>query len=354
MQALRGSIIDESPHSVVALGDSLALLKALPDASVSLVLCDPPYHSTQKANIPGDRAFRRDRDFLAWISKYAREWQRVLRSSGSLYVFCSAQMSGRLEVALSEFFLPVSNITWTKPNEPGYDGWKGKMRKESLRQWYPHSERILMFEQGCHGDHMATKRTPLSQHLRECRIAAGLTSIELAAKIGAHGRVNHGGAVSNWESGRNIPSREQYAQMAAVIWAQTGCTRMLPYDDIVRPMVLNSEVAFTDVWTFESVRPFKGKHPAAKPCDLLEHIIEASTYPGDIVFDCFAGSGSTGVAAIRRARRVVCLDIDEHWVRCSARSIRNELMVSRPSTNGETRSDDQASTTVVQAELPLD
>ena len=353
-RALGDSVIDETLHSVVALGDALSLLKAVPDQSVSLVLCDPPYHSTQKANVPGDRSFRKDADFIEWMREFAREWRRVLRMSGTVYVFCSPQMSSRLEVALSEFLLPVSGITWTKPNEPGYDGWKGKMRKESLRQWYPHSERILMFEQGSYGDHMSTRRTPLAQYLRDCRTSACLTTIELTSAIGAHGRVNHGGVVSNWESGRNIPSRAQYEQIAAAVWASTKSLEMLPYEDVVRPMSLSADVAFTDVWSFESVRPFKGKHPAAKPCDLLEHIIEASTYPGDIVLDCFAGSGSTGIAATRRGRRTVCIDIDEKWTIRSAQDIGNELLASGLLRDDTSEHRFQPSASESQGRLPIE
>ena len=325
-EALGASVVDETKMSVVALGDSLEMLRSLPDKSVSLILCDPPYHSTHKANIFGDKAFNNDQQFLTWVKLYAEEWKRMLRLSGTLYMFCSSRMSSRLEVVMSEIFLPVSNITWTKPNDPGYDGWKGKMKKESLRQWYPHAERILVFEQGAYGDHMATRQTPLSGYLRQLRRAAGLTSKELTAAIGAHGKVNHGGAVSNWETGRNIPSRFQYEQISEVLKGTGVVADMLPYNDIVRPMSLSNGMEFTDVWDFPSVRPFKGKHPAEKPHDLLTHIISASSYPGDIVLDCFAGSGSTGVAAVLSGRRTVCIDIEEKWAKRAALDIANALM----------------------------
>ena len=324
-EALGASVVDETEMSVVALGDSLEMLRSLPDESVSLILCDPPYHSTHKANICGDKAFTKDQHFLEWLMLYAEEWRRILRSSGTLYIFCSSRMCSRLEVSLSEQFLPVSNITWTKPNDPGYDGWKGKMKKESLRQWYPHSERILVFEQGTYGDHMAVRETPLSGYLRTLRQSAGLTSKELTEAIGAYGRVNHGGAVSNWETGRNIPSRYQYQKISEVLIGIGAIDEMLPYNDIVRPMSLNNGMEFTDVWDFPSVRPFKGKHPAEKPHDLLTHIISASSYAGDIVVDCFAGSGSTGVAAVLSGRRTVCIDIEERWAKRAALDISNAL-----------------------------
>jgi len=89
----------------------------------------------------------------------------------------------------------------------------------------------------------------------------------------------------------------------------------------VRPMTVNGSIEFTDVWSFMGVRPFKDKHPAEKPQDLLMHVIAASSFPGDIVLDCFAGSGSTGVAAIRLGRRVVCIEIEERWIKRAAQEI---------------------------------
>ena len=63
----------------------------------------------------------------------------------------------------------------------------------------------------------------------------------------------------------------------------------------------------------ENIRPYKGKHPAEKPVKMLEHAILATTYEGDIVLDCFAGSGSTAVAALKNNRRSVSIEIDEQW-----------------------------------------
>ena len=45
---------------------------------------------------------------------------------------------------------------------------------------------------------------------------------------------------------------------------------MPAYEDIVRPFNVNKNMEFTDVWTFENIRPYKGKHPAEKPVKLLE------------------------------------------------------------------------------------
>ena len=311
IKAIIGSqLILSVPRALVAEGDSLPLLRRLPSHSVSLILTDPPYHATKKQNIYGDRAFAQDQHYIEWMAEYATEWRRVLRPNGSLFCFCDSSMAGRLEVLFSRNFNVLSHVVWTKPNDPGFDGWKGKMKKEALRQWYPHSERILFAEPAVEGN---LHRSPFAQFLGEVRKQSGLSMHELTAKIGAHGKVNHGGAVSNWEAGRNTPSREQYEKICEALLETGKVESMPPYEYVVRVFSIDASKEFTDVWTFQSVRPYKGKHPAEKPAAMLEHAIEATTFPGDIVLDCFAGGGSTALAALKLKRRAVAIEIDPAW-----------------------------------------
>lgn len=305
-QALRFS----GDTAVVAEGDSLELLKRLPDHCVTLILTDPPYHATKKGNIYGDTHFEEDRHYLDWMNQYAIQWRRVLKRNGSLFCFCDSSMAARLEVMFSQNFNVLSHVVWTKPNEPGFDGWKGKMKKEALRQWYSHSERIIFAEPAVEGN---LHRSPFAEMLRQARVKAGLSQHELTGIIGAYGKVNHGGAVSNWEAGRNTPSREQYDKMKQAILGTRKVDSMPDYEDAVRVFKMDGTKQFTDVWTFPSVKPYKGKHPAEKPVAMLEHAIEATTNPGDIVLDCFGGSGNTAVAAVKLGRRTVSIEIEPTW-----------------------------------------
>lgn len=109
----------EGPKTAVINGDSLDILRKLPSASVSLILTDPPYHSTKKSNIINDKSFSTDKDFLDWMEAYASEWRRILKPNGSVFMFCSSCMEAKLENMLSEYFNILSHIVWTKPNEPG-------------------------------------------------------------------------------------------------------------------------------------------------------------------------------------------------------------------------------------------
>jgi len=64
----------------------------------------------------------------------------------------------------------------------------------------------------------------------------------------------------------------------------------------------------TNVWT-DVTELFKGKiHPAEKPSRLAEIMIKTSSNPGDTVVDFFAGSGSTGVAAMKLGRKALLIE----------------------------------------------
>lgn len=310
----------QSAELTLYQGDCLEVLRSLPNNSVNLILTDPPYHSTKKTNITGDKNFKTDRDYIDWLDTIAEQWQRILAPNGSLYCFAATKMAAKVEVMLDERFNVLAAIAWTKPNEPGYDGWKQKTNKESLRSWYLHSERIIFAESS---SSEYPKQSAFGSLLKKTRLASGLSTIQLTAAIGEYGKVNHGGAVSNWETGRNIPSPEQYEKLKSVFSQLSPQVPELPdYEQIIRPFYVTSDIPYTDIWDFPTVKPYPGKHPAEKPLDLITHIIKASSYPGNLVLDCFAGSGVVGQAAKMLDRRAILIEIEEHLchniaVKCS-------------------------------------
>jgi len=305
----------ETDDSALLHGDSLEILKLIDDNSIDLVLTDPPYHSTKKKNIYGDADFIDDTAFIDWIAQYAVEWKRILRPNGSLYLFCSSDMAPFLYVRLNELMNMHNIVTWTKPNEPGYDGWKQKMKKTSLRRWYPHSERIIFCTPAVEGN---LKRSPLGHFLKQCRLKCEMTANELTELAGAYGKVNNGGAVSNWETGRNIPSPAQYEKICEAFIGTSHIQLMPAYEDVVRPFDIDPTDYYVDAWNHINVRQYKGKHPAEKPADLLELIITTSSYKGDVVLDAFSGSGATLSAASKLGRRSIGIEIDDHWIRYAA------------------------------------
>ena len=61
-----------------------------------------------------------------------------------------------------------------------------------------------------------------------------------------------------------------------------------------------------DVLQFNKVRyPEYCGHPTQKPVALIEYLIKTYTNPGEVVLDCFLGSGTTAVAAINTGRKYI-------------------------------------------------
>ncbi len=75
------------------------------------------------------------------------------------------------------------------------------------------------------------------------------------------------------------------------------------------------------MWDFSTVSSYPGKHPCEKPLALMEHIIRTSSRPGAVVLDCFAGSGTTGVAALNTGRRAILIERDPTYCEIARRRI---------------------------------
>jgi site-specific DNA-methyltransferase (adenine-specific) len=80
----------------------------------------------------------------------------------------------------------------------------------------------------------------------------------------------------------------------------------------------------TDVWWMTIVPPGSTErtgYPTQKPIRLLERIVAASSRPGDLVLDPYAGSGTTGVAAARLGRRWLLVDRNPSAVEIARRRL---------------------------------
>ena len=70
-----------------------------------------------------------------------------------------------------------------------------------------------------------------------------------------------------------------------------------------------------------------GSHPAVFPVALVEAVLEAFTYPGDLVFEPFCGSGTQLIAAERTGRRCCAVELDP--VYCDVAVRRWEMATGR-------------------------
>lgn len=68
---------------------------------------------------------------------------------------------------------------------------------------------------------------------------------------------------------------------------------------------------------FEGAAPAEKVHITEKPLEVLEQVVEIAP-PGGLIVDPFAGSGTTGVAALRQGRRFMGVEYDRRFVEVSA------------------------------------
>lgn len=338
------------------LGDCVEVMRSMPDNSVDLILTDPPYFKVKDE--PWDNQWAKPAHFLAWLDTVLQEFQRVLRPNGSLYLFASPQMACRVEMLVADRFNVLNSIRWHKA-----DGWHKKARKEDLRSYLNPWEAIIFAEQK-EADSFAYCTTeyhtaedelrsrvfePLRAYLDGERDRAGLSVVDVAEawRISRGARCRTGlaghwfGAVQwalptrqNYEwlrelFGNGSLQREhaellaEYSQRKAQFEREREGLLSLKqtYEDARRPFAVTADTPHTDLWTFDPVRPYAGKHPCEKPAALLEHVITASSRPGAVVLDAFMGTGSTGVAAVKLGRQFVGIEMAEHHHRDAATRI---------------------------------
>lgn len=219
--------------------------------------------------------------------------------------------------------------------------------KASLRAWWPESERIV-FAEHYNSDNAARGESsyvracdelrgfvfePIRAYLDAERDAAGVTAAEVNAATGTQ-MAGHWFSRVQWA----LPTERHYLTMRE-LFSRRGAERLqrdhaslrrdyealtteyealrIQYDDLRqqfenlrRPFSVGDTPQWSDVWDFDPVPAYPGKHPCEKPLTLLSHIIAASSRPGALVLDAFAGSGSTGHAALMLGRRFIGIERD--------------------------------------------
>lgn len=112
-----------------------------------------------------------------------------------------------------------------------------------------------------------------------------------------------------------------------IIWAaKNEKSRHTFHYDLMKE--INHGKQMKNVWTISPPTPEEkacGKHPTQKPVELLERIILASTSNGDLVFDPFAGSATTGIAALKHGRKFIGCELEEKFVKLSVQRLQDAI-----------------------------
>ncbi|OHA51212.1 MAG: DNA methylase N-4 [Candidatus Terrybacteria bacterium RIFCSPLOWO2_01_FULL_40_23] len=93
-------------------------------------------------------------------------------------------------------------------------------------------------------------------------------------------------------------------------------------DDIIH----HQNKQMRSVWSIGTPKPEEkkfGKHPTQKPLALLTRVVLSSTKPGDVVLDPFAGSSTTGLAAVANNRKFIGFDLEKNYLDLSIKRFKS-------------------------------
>jgi len=244
--------------------DCFDFLSKIDDNSINLAVIDPPYNMS-KADWD---TFKSHKDFLDFTYKWIDALLPKLKQNGSLYIFNTPFNSAYiLQYLVSKNMFFQNWITWDKR-----DGLGTSKRKYSNGQ-----ESILFF----------TKSDKHIFNYNDIRVPYESTDrIEHAIKKGI---------LKNGE--RWFPNPN--GRFCGEVWHITSERHKRKINGKVQKM----------------------EHLTPKPLDLIERIIKASSKKGDLVLDCFVGSGTTAVASKILGRNFLCSDIDKNYVKLSNKNL---------------------------------
>ena len=274
-------------------GDCIEILKELPDRSIDLIILDPPYWKVIKQK--WDYKWRSVEDYVNWCMEWLPEISRVIKISGSLYLF------GYLR-NLFYLYEPIINLGFNFRQQiiidKGIKAIGGRATKNY--KMFPNVTETLLF-------FIYNSRPFIKKLLKKRQKELGLSALEINKKLGVK---SNGGGMWSLYTGNNIlaqiPTQEMWEKLQDVLEFE------YPYQDIAP--IFNIEMGITDVWSDINFYQEKRYHPTQKPVKLLERIIKASSIENMIVLDPFIGSGSTALACLNLNRNYIGIEKEEQYI----------------------------------------
>lgn len=285
----------------ILLGDCVKELKRIPDRSIDLVILDPPYWKI--INERWDFEWRTKDEYTAWCMEWFTEISRIIKLSGSLYIFGYTRNLVYLYRNIVELgFVFRQEIIVDK----GMRSLGG--RKTSTYKMFPTVTETIWF-------FTFNSKPYIKDFLRKRQKDLGLTALEINKRLGA--KVNGGGVWSLY-TGNNIlaqvPTEEMWTKLQEILKFD------LPYTEISQ--TFNIELGYTNVWSDIDFYKEKRLHKTQKPVKLLERIIKASSKEGMVVLDPFMGSGATAIASMNLNRNFIGIEKDPEYIKTSNNRIK--------------------------------
>jgi len=230
----------------------LEATRFLPDNFVDVLLVDPPYNLTKSYAGSTFKKTSSD-DYEEWLDEWLSSVMHCLKNDASIYVCSEWKSSASVQRALERHFIVRNRITWEREKGRGaHTNWKNC--SEDI--WFCTMSNEYHFD---------------------------VESVKLKRKVIAPYR-NVDGKPKDWSES---PEGNYRLTFPSNLWT-----------DITLPF-----------WSM----PENTNHPTQKPEKLIAKLLLASSEPGDVVLDPFAGSGTTCVVAKKLKRSFVGVEKEEEY-----------------------------------------
>lgn len=306
-------------HNMLIFGDNLQALKTLlqwkaegrlvnPDGShgVRLVYIDPPFATKQEFRGSQDERAYQDKvagaRFVEFLRRRLVLLRELLAPDGTLYIHLDYRKVHYIKLVLDELFGEthfVNEIIWKRTSA----------HSDSLTLGNSHDV-VLHYSKSDSFPYVKQYHEYSEEYIRKYYKHSDERGRFLDRDLTAKGLKGRGyqyvwrGIDGYWRC--PIETMRQYESESLLYYTHRGTPRLKQYlhEKEGRPL----QDVWTDINAINSQAVERVGYPTQKPETLLARIIIASSNPGDIVLDAFAGSGTTLAVAEKLGRRWIGID----------------------------------------------
>lgn len=308
-----------TPREGVTLwhGDCLELMESIPDASVDLVLTDPPYgilkdygsKATPNAMGNGDRLGIKETANTQWdvvpdMGEVFKAFGRVLRPNGQAVVFSMEPLTSTLRTMPMGELRFIRAMYWKKNIAAAFQN-AGRTPLSIVE------DLSLFVRDASYGDRFS------ETHSYFLRVHEWIGASIARINEGCGFKKNVLAHVFTRGFQFLFPSEAVYDRLIKVYRIDT-MPGFIPYAALQSMRVERGEArtfnlpagqrSVTNLFEYPSVQG--GIHPTQKPVELMAALVSLFSRAGDTVLDPFAGSGSTGEACVSLGRRFIGIERD--------------------------------------------
>ena len=305
--------VDNESDNMFIFGDNYNVLKKLLDThknKIDLIYIDPPFGTGQDFNsIDEDTAYSDklvNNEFLEFLRKRLFLLRELLSEQGSIYLHIDKKVGHYVKIIMDEVFgfqNFINDITRIKCNPKNF----------SRNAYGNYSDMILYYAKNRDKQIWNDVKELMSEEKREKlfpkkHVTHGYYTTN---PIHAPGITRNGDTGMEWQGLK--PPKGRHWRYSRDVLDQLNNQGMIEWSNAGNPrkIVLAKDhkgFKIQDIWEFKDKGLSYVSYPTQKNDKLLDRIIKNSSSHNSIVLDCFAGSGSTLIAANKLGRRWIGID----------------------------------------------